>query len=228
MQIFLSDYPTIGATLRRSRQAKRLSLRISSLDGRITITGPHFVPESTFQDFLDSKAEWILSNHKHIERIIVVDGASVPVLGKPHGIRTTNMHKISVVDDQILVPRRSSSIGAQVKGFLKSLACDHLAQASDHYAQRLGHSYQSLRLRDTRSRWGSCSSDGHLMYSWRLVMAPRDVLNYVAAHEVAHLVEMNHSKSFWSVVHYIYGDYEQPRDWLRTSGNQLHRYDFNS
>ena len=228
MQIFLSDYPTIGATLRRSRQAKRLSLRISSLDGRITITGPHFVPESTFQDFLDSKAEWILSNHKHIERIIVVDGVSVPVLGEPHGIRTTNMHKISVVDDQILVPRRSSSIGAQVKGFLKSLARDHLAQASDHYAQRLGHSYQGLRLRDTRSRWGSCSSDGHLMYSWRLVMAPRDVLNYVAAHEVAHLVEMNHSKSFWSVVHDIYGDYEQPRDWLRTSGNQLHRYDFNS
>ena len=228
MQIFLSDYPTIGATLRRSRQAKRLSLRISSLDGRITITGPHFVPESTFQDFLDSKAEWILVNHKHIERIIVDDGASVPMLGKPHVIRATNMRKISVVDDQILVPQHRSSIGAQVKGVLKSLARDHLAQASDHYAQRLGHSYQGLRLRDTRSRWGSCSSDGHLMYSWRLVMAPRDVLNYVAAHEVAHLVEMNHSKSFWAVVHDIYGDYEQPRYWLRTSGNQLHRYDFNS
>ena len=226
MQIFLSDYPTIGATLRRSRQAKRLSLRISSLDGRITITGPHFIPESTFQDFLDSKADWILANHKHIERIVIEDGASVPVLGKPHMIKCTNMRKISLVDDQILVPRRSSSIGAQVKGFLKSLARDHLAQASDHYAQRLGHSYQGLRLRDTRSRWGSCSSDGHLMYSWRLVMAPRDVLNYVAAHEVAHLVEMNHSKSFWSVVHDIYGDYEQPRDWLRTSGNQLHRYNF--
>ena len=228
MQIFLRDYPTIGATLRRSRQAKRLSLRISSLDGRITITGPHFVPESTFQDFLDSKAEWILANHKHIERIIVDDGASVPVLGKPHVIGTTNMRKISVVDDQILVPQHRSSIGAQVQGVLKSLARDHLAQASDRYAQRLGHSYQSLRLRDTRSRWGSCSSDGHLMYSWRLVMAPRGVLNYVAAHEVAHLVEMNHSKSFWAVVYDIYGDYEQPRNWLRTSGNQLHRYDFNS
>jgi predicted metal-dependent hydrolase len=155
-------------------------------------------------------------------------GASVPVLGKPQLIRTTKMRKISVVDDQILVPQPRSNIGAQVKGFLKSLARDHLAQASDHYAQRIGHSYQGLRLRDTRSRWGSCSSDGHLMYSWRLVMAPRDVLNYVAAHEVAHLVEMNHSKSFWAVVQDIYGDYGPPRDWLRTSGNQLHRYDFNS
>ena len=228
MQIFLSDYPTIGATLRRSRQAKRLSLRISSLDGRITITGPHFVPESTFQDFLDSKADWILANHKHIERIVIDDGASVPVLGKPHVIKSTNIRKISVVDDQILVPRRSSSIGAQVKGFLKSLARDHLAQASDHYAQRLGQSYQGLRLRDTRSRWGSCSSDGYLMYSWRLIMAPLPVLDYVTAHEVAHLVEMNHSKAFWSLVQEIHGNYEQPREWLRTAGNQLHRYDFNS
>ena len=228
MQIFLSDYPTIGATLRRSRQAKRLSLRISSLDGRITITGPHFVPESTFQDFLDSKADWILANHKHIERIVIDDGASVPVLGKPHVIKSTNIRKISVVDDQILVPRRSSSIGAQVKGFLKSLARDHLAQASDHYAQRLGQSYQGLRLRDTRSRWGSCSSDGYLMYSWRLIMAPLPVLDYVTAHEVAHLVEMNHSKAFWSLVQEIHGNYEQPREWLRTAGNQLHRYNFNS
>ena len=201
---------------------------IRDRDGRITITGPHFVPDSTFQDFLDSKAKWILANHKHIERIVIDDGASVPVLGKPHVINSTNMRTISVVDDQIFVPQNKPNIGAQVKGVLKSLARDHLVKASDHYAQRLGHSYQSLRLRDTRSRWGSCSSDGHLMYSWRLVMAPRDVLNYVAAHEVAHLVEMNHSKSFWAVVQDIYGDYGQPRDWLRTSGNQLHRYDFNS
>ena len=205
-----------------------MSLRISSLDGRITITGPHFVPESTFQDFLDSKADWILANHKHIERIVIDDGASVPVLGKPHVIKSTNIRKISVVDDQILVPRRSSSIGAQVKGFLKSLARDHLAQASDHYAQRLGQSYQGLRLRDTRSRWGSCSSDGYLMYSWRLIMAPLPVLDYVTAHEVAHLVEMNHSKAFWSLVQEIHGNYEQPREWLRTAGNQLHRYNFNS
>lgn len=65
------------------------------------------------------------------------------------------------------------------------------------------------------------------MYSWRLVMAPPDVLNYVAAHEVAHLLEMNHSAAFWSLVRDIYGDYDEQRDWLRKSGNQLHRYDFN-
>ena len=228
MQIFLSGYPTIRATLRRSRQAKRLSLRISSLDGRITITGPHFVPESKFQEFLDSKAEWILANRKQIECVTVHDSTTVPVLGKLRVIKTANIRKISLEDDQILVPQRGSSIGFQVKGLLKSLARNQLARASDHYAQRIGHTYKGLRLRDTRSRWGSCSSDGNLMYSWRLVMAPTSVLDYVAAHEVAHLVEMNHSKSFWSVVGDIYGDYKESRDWLRTQGNQLHRYDFNS
>lgn len=228
MQIFLSDYPTICATLRRSRQARRLSLRISSLDGRITITGPHFVPESTFQEFLDSKAKWILANQKQIECVAVNDSTTVPVLGRLHVIKTANIRKISLEDDQILVPQRSSSIGFQVKGLLKSLARNQLSLASDHYAQRIGHAYTGLRLRDTRSRWGSCSSDGYLMYSWRLVMAPSSVLDYVAAHEVAHLVEMNHSKSFWSLVRDIYGDYADSRDWLRTQGNQLHRYDFDS
>jgi len=128
----------------------------------------------------------------------------------------------------ISVPNRSRAVGAQVKGMLKSLARDHLALASDCYAHRVGRPYQGLRLRDTRSRWGSCTSDGYLMYSWRLIMAPPEVLDYVAAHEVAHLVEMNHSKAFWSLVSDIYGDYQEPRNWLRKSGNHLHRYDFNS
>ena len=228
MQIFLRDYPNIGATLRRSRQAKRLSLRISSLDGRITITGPHFVPEATFQEFFDSKADWILANHKQIECVTISQGTAIPILARQYIVQLDKVRKITLTDEHILVPQHTSTIAAQVKGLLKSLARDHLAQASDRYARYLGQTYQGLRLRDTRSRWGSCSSDGHLMYSWRLVMAPPDVLNYVAAHEVAHLVEMNHSTAFWSLVHDIYGDYQKPRDWLRTSGNQLHRYNFNS
>ncbi len=227
MQIFLRDHPSISATLRRSKRAKRLSLRISSLDGRITITGPHFVPDPTFQDFFDSKASWIFDNHKNIARVQVQANADIPVLGRAHVIRHSDLRRITAANGEILIPLKSTAIGAQVKGFLKSLARERLAQASDRYAERIGQSYAGLRLRDTRSRWGSCTSEGYLMYSWRLVMAPPDVLNYVAAHEVAHLLEMNHSAAFWSLVRDIYGDYDEQRDWLRKSGNQLHRYDFN-
>ncbi|MGR3434759.1 MAG: M48 family metallopeptidase, partial [Shimia sp.] len=81
-------------------------------------------------------------------------------------------------------------------------------------------------LRDTRSRWGSCSAAGGLNYSWRLVMAPPEVLDYVAAHEVAHLAQMNHSPRFWAEVAGLMPGYEAPRGWLRRHGADLHRYRF--
>jgi predicted metal-dependent hydrolase len=83
-------------------------------------------------------------------------------------------------------------------------------------------------MRDTRSRWGSCSSQGTLMYSWRLIMAPPEVLRYVAAHEVAHLAEMNHSPAFWQVVQTLYGAHHRERGWLREHGASLHKYRFTS
>jgi predicted metal-dependent hydrolase len=83
-----------------------------------------------------------------------------------------------------------------------------------------------ISLRDTRSRWGSCSAEGRLMYSWRLIMAPPSVLDYVAAHEVAHLVQMNHSEAFWAVVQGLYPGWQRQRDWLRHQGGALHVWDF--
>ncbi|MEO1346883.1 MAG: SprT family zinc-dependent metalloprotease, partial [Pseudomonadota bacterium] len=126
----------------------------------------------------------------------------------------------------LLVPGPQDAMGRRVAGYLKARARDVLAGASDHYAARLGRPYTGLSLRDTRSRWGSCSSSGRLMYSWRLVMAPEDVSTYVAAHEVAHLAEMNHSPAFWSIVADLCPDYETQRLWLRHEGTSLHRYRF--
>jgi len=114
----------------------------------------------------------------------------------------------------------------RAKAFLKLRARDELAAASDRYAAMVGRSYTRLSFRDTRSRWGSCSSEGVLMYSWRLIMAPPAVLDYAAAHEVAHLVEMNHSPAFWAVVARICPDYEDYRGWLRKNGDVLHRVNF--
>ena len=110
--------------------------------------------------------------------------------------------------------------------WLKVLARDRLARASTHYAGLVGRSYSSLALRDTRSRWGSCSPGGRLMYSWRLIMAPPAVLDYVAAHEVAHLVELNHSPAYWAVVSRICPDWQGHRSWLHDQGSALHRLRF--
>jgi predicted metal-dependent hydrolase len=92
----------------------------------------------------------------------------------------------------------------------------------------IGRPYSRITLRDTRSRWGSCTADGALMYSWRLAMAPPAVLDYVAAHEVAHLAQMNHSPAFWAVVARLVPGHAAPRRWLKLHGQTLHGPRFGS
>ncbi len=106
--------------------------------------------------------------------------------------------------------------------FLRALAQARLTAASDRHAAALGRCYTAMALRDTRSRWGSCTDRGRLMYSWRLAMAPPEVLDYVAAHEVAHLVHADHSPAYWAVVRAVFGDPKPHRAWLRTHGAALH------
>ncbi|MEP3442270.1 MAG: SprT family zinc-dependent metalloprotease [Sulfitobacter sp.] len=219
--------PPIPLLLRRSAQAKRISLRISQLDGRVTLTMPKRLAEREALDFARSKEAWI---RKHLEArgedVMVGIGAEVPLGGKNYRVKAGTGRRVEITADGIFVPGPAARVGARLSAHLKEIARDRLAGASDDYAARLGRSYARLSLRDTRSRWGSCTFDGGLMYSWRLVMAPPEVLDYVAAHEVAHLAQMNHSPAFWAEVTRIYGDYTAPRRWLRTHGSTLHRYKF--
>jgi len=219
--------PPIPLLLRRSAQAKRISLRISQLDGRVTLTMPKRLAEREALDFARSKEAWI---RKHLEArgedVMVGIGAEVPLGGKNYRVQAGTGRRVEITGDGIFVPGPLARVGARLSAHLKEIARDRLAGASDDYAARLGRSYARLSLRDTRSRWGSCTFDGGLMYSWRLVMAPPEVLDYVAAHEVAHLAQMNHSPAFWAEVTRIYGDYTAPRRWLRTHGSTLHRYKF--
>ena len=219
----LEGNPPIEVKLRRSARARRLSLRVSRLDGQVTLTLPAHAPEREGIAFLRGREDWLRG---HLDRIapeqpvrisavILVEGVELPVVAGPARLWPD---RIAVPDD--------AAVGARVKALLKTRARDRLAAASDRYAAQLGKSYARLSLRDTRSRWGSCSSQGTLMYSWRLIMAPPQVLDYVAAHEVAHLVEMNHSPAFWAVVARLFPEHETCRGWLRENGDRLHRVRF--
>ncbi len=224
-QHLLRGDPPVQLVLRRSGRARRISLRISSLDGRVTLTVPNGVPDSEALDFAQSKAAWIRS---HIagrpDQVNVQLGAEIPVEGMPRRVVAATGRRVELGMDWIAAPhgREARSLNA----FLKELARDRLLAASDYYAARLGRGYARITMRDTRSRWGSCSSQGALNYSWRLILAPGDVLRYVAAHEVAHLAEMNHSPAFWALVEKLHGPYEAQRTWLRVHGAALHRYRF--
>jgi hypothetical protein len=220
----LHGNPPIDVTLRKSAQARRLSLRVSRLDGRVTLTMPSGLPDREGIAFLRDKESWLRG---HLDQIgpgePVGIGSVVPVQGKPLPVMPGA--RVRFLDDRIEVPPHRPA-AAPIRARLRAMARDALAEASDRHAASLGASYDRLAIRDTRSRWGSCSSKGALMYSWRLIMAPPAVLDYVAAHEVAHLREMNHAPAFWAVVARLYPGYAPHRQWLRDHGESLHRLRF--
>ncbi|MBW6419002.1 M48 family metallopeptidase [Celeribacter sp. PS-C1] len=225
--IILDGNPPVGVTLRRSSRAKRLSLRVSRLDGRVTLSMPTRLPEREALAFLREKEDWI---RKHLgtraPEQSAAFGARVPFLGREVEIVPGQGRRARLNDGRLEVPGEAARVAAPVKAFLKLEAQMRLREASDRYAALLGTDYGRITLRDPRSRWGSCTSAGNLMYSWRLVMAPVEVLDYVAAHEVAHRLEMNHSDRFWAHVARVCPDHAAHRRWLHTEGEKLHAWRF--
>ena len=226
-QITLSGNPPVAVALRRSARARRLSLRLSALDGRVTLTVPKGVPEREALSFLREKETWLRGHLDAREVPVGVGiGALLPVEGVAREVRPVSGRSVRLEDEAILVPGAEAQVPARLRAWLRERARMRLAEAADRHSGALGRPYSKLTLRDTRSRWGSCTSEGGLMFSWRLVMGPPEVLDYVAAHEVAHLAEMNHSPAFWSVVERLYGEWRPQRTWLRKNGAALHSYRF--
>lgn len=223
----LAGDPPIPLILRRSARARRISLRVSKVDGRVTLTLPKRLPEREALAFAREKETWIRGHlAARGDDVQVGFGAEIPLGGQMIQVVPGEGRRVQIGPDHIAVPGADARVGARVQAHLKQVARDRLAAACDDYAARLGKRFTKITLRDTRSRWGSCTSEGALMFSWRLIMMPPEVLDYVAAHEVAHLAEMNHSAAFWAGVERIYGDYSGPRRWLRVQGGDVHRYQF--
>ena len=226
----LDGQPPLEITLRRSARARRFSLRVSQLDGRVTLTLPQHAREAEALAFARGKDGWIrqVLAQMGFRADAAAEGAlrfggTVPFEGQPRVLTPAAVRSPRVEGGALLMPADPARLAPRLAAFLKLAARDRLTLASDRHSAALGLRYARITLRDTRSRWGSCTSDGALMYSWRLILAPPEVLDYVAAHEVAHLAEMNHSPAFWAVVARLRPDYARHRLWLRSEGAALHR-----
>jgi predicted metal-dependent hydrolase len=219
----------VEITLRRSARARRFSLRVSRLDGRVTLSLPPGAREAEAMAFARQQEPWIRRALADLPQTATVGlGALVPVEGRLLRLDAGPGRLIRIDGDSLLIPGNPAQAGVRAGAFLKHLARDRLTEASDRYARMIGRPYSRLTLRDTRSRWGSCTADGALMYSWRLAMAPPAVLDYVAAHEVAHLAQMNHSAAFWAIVARLVPGYAAQRRWLKLHGQALHGHRFGS
>jgi predicted metal-dependent hydrolase len=218
--------------LKRSPTARRYTLRASSAKHEITLTMPVRGSLTQATDLAHRHGGWIAERLKKFDvRIICEPGAVIPLRGTPHRIeyrpnaRGTVWTETSETGEAlIIVAGRAEYTLRRIKDFLKKQAALDLDQAVKRYTTALGIPARRIALKDTTSRWGSCSSSGRLNFSWRLIFAPSEILDYLAAHEVAHLKELNHSSRFWRVVETLYPGYDKAEAWLKRHGPSLHRY----
>jgi predicted metal-dependent hydrolase len=218
--------------LRRHRRARRYTLRIHAATREVVLTMPPRGSVKEAKAFAAKHGGWIAARLGRLPKAIPFrNGAVIPLRGVSHriahrpGVRGTvwtncdaaGTRLICAAGDAAHLPRR-------VLDFLKREARRDVEAASRRHAAKLGASIKRIAIRDQSSRWGSCSTNGVLSYSWRLILAPPFVLDYLAAHEVAHLVEMNHSPRFWRLVQRLYPGLARAKAWLDVHGTDLHRY----
>lgn len=211
----------IPVLLRRSARARRMTLRVTRAEGQVVLTLPMRASLSEGRAFAESRTDWLRRVRADLPPArIVAPGALLPVEGRLLAITPAALRAVRIEGGALLVPQ-GRPVGTVVAAFLKHLAHARLVAAADRHAAALGRGFRSISLRDTRSRWGSCTHDGRLMFSWRLAMAPPEVLDYVAGHEVAHLAHMDHSPAFWATTARLVPDWQPKRAWLRQHGADL-------
>ncbi|MBK1663102.1 hypothetical protein CKO38_03280 [Rhodospirillum rubrum] len=221
------DGESLPVTLRRNPRAKRLTLRLDPQGDGVVVVAPPHVALTVLKRFVADKSDWVRMQRTRLPAgVAFTDGATVPLLGVPHVLRHQPEGRRGVwVDDGALrVSGQADHLARRTTDWLKRRARTEILARAHRHAGQLGVTPTRITLRDTRSRWGSCSSSGALSFSWRLILAPEAVLDYVVAHEVAHLVEFNHSPRFWAVVGQLVDDPTVARAWLRQNGPGLHRY----
>jgi predicted metal-dependent hydrolase len=218
--------------LRRHRQARRYTLRIDAASRDVVLTMPPRGSVKEAKEFAQKHGGWIAARLKRLPKAApFAHGVEVPLRGAPHrimhrrGVRGTVWIEADAGGALLLcVAGEPPHVDRRVSDYLKREAQRDLEAASRRYAARLGVVFKRVCVRDQSSRWGSCSNTGVLSFSWRLILAPPFVLEYLAAHEVSHLVELNHSLRFWRLVKRLYPDVEQAKTWLDVNGTDLHRY----
>ena len=222
-----------SVAVKRVGTARRFTLRVRSATQDAVLTMPSRASLRTALSFAERHAEWIGTRMRSLPGYIVLaPGAAVPLRGvdhvivhDPHAPGRPRVEADSLCDvPRLIVSGALDAVGTQVLAFLQREALGDLRAAARHHAETVGKSFGRIVIRDTRSRWGSCSSRGTLSFSWRLILAPSFVLDYLAAHEVAHLCHMDHSAAFWAVTERLAPHTAQAEAWLKRHGPSLHRY----
>lgn len=219
-------------SLKRVTGAQRYTLRVRNATRDVVITMPKRGSLIAAREFAQRHAAWIATRlHRLPVAVPFCDGAVIPIRGADHEIVHMNELRgrietrvTTAGGRQLIVVCDEGHLSRRVHDHLKREARKDLEAAVRKHTASLGFAARRITVRDTTSRWGSCSASGSLNFSWRLIMAPEHVLDYLAAHEVAHLVHMNHSEEFWALARSLAPHTDVAEAWLRANGASLHRF----
>jgi len=222
----------LALTVVRSARAKRMTLRIEPGGRGLKVTVPPAVRQSDVDAFLARHEGWLLSKLSivPVEPSLRV-GHKVPICGVAHLIvhdrgRGTTFLREGADGPEIVVHGDPASAARRVADYLRKRAKQDIPPLVARHAAKAGRTAGTIRFKDTSSRWGSCSSQGNLNFSWRIMMAPHAVINYLVAHEVAHLVHMDHSARFWAQCEALCPDTDRCKAWLKRNGQKLQAIGF--
>lgn len=217
---------TAPVTWRRSARARRISLRIEPRGGGVIVTLPARATAAAARALLLSHRDWVADRLARLPCAVALGpGASVPIDGRPHRIvHRPGMRGAAWLDGgEIHVAGEPAFLARRVKDFLRVHAKQRLGKLALAKAASAGLAARRIVVKDTSSRWGSCAANGTLMFSWRLVMAPPEVQDYVVGHEVAHLRHMDHSRRFWALTDQLTPHRRLATAWLGVHGAGLMR-----
>lgn len=222
----------IPVSVRINGRCRRMTLRFSHSRNTLVLTLPDGTSPEAGRHFLERQAGWMRERLKAREaQVPFADGAMVPLRGVPHKIVHRSLRLGVTMDAKggqgepiIAVHGNVAGVARRVRSFMVAQAKADLSVAVAAHAATLGVRVRRVSIKDTHSRWGSCTGAGDLSFSWRLVMAPSFVLDYLAAHEVAHLRVMDHSARYWAVARRLCPRLDEAESWLKASGKTLHVY----
>lgn len=215
---------------RVNRRAKRLILRVDPVAGEILVTAPSIRSLREAIAFANERRAWIAEQlDDNLLGKPFCEGMTVPYRGDPHLIRKDGgprapVRVIAGATPTIRVGGATEHLNRRLTDWFKKQARASFIERTDYYCERLGAKRGAVRIRDTKSRWGSCSSRGDLSFSWRLILAPPEIFDYVAAHECVHLIHMDHSPAYWRLLASLNVDARAADTWFNQHGARLFSY----
>ncbi len=216
----------VALKIRRHPRARHLILRIDDSGEGAVITIPQRAAIKDALKMANDKRQWILDGiNNHPKRTPFTHGTAIPYRGLEHTIcHNPDAVGITAESGEILVGGKPEHLTRRLKDWLKKSARREIVSLVMEKTNVINKKPGRITLRDTRSRWGSCGPTGNLNFSWRLIMAPEYVLDYLVAHEVAHLAHHNHNKDFWSLTKTLASNMAAAHGWLEEKGKTLHSY----